>query len=104
MPEILIENNQPVVYIAGKVTDLPYDEVYAKFMAKQLELEAQNFIVLNPCMHIDKNEHWETAMRQALKLLLDADFICLLPDWADSKGAKLERDLALCLNIPTINE
>lgn len=96
--------NYPVVYIAGRVTGLPYDEVYAKFRAKQLELEADQFFVLNPCEHIAADCDWEEAMRTAIMLLVNADFICLLPDWSESEGAKLERSLALKLGIHSIDQ
>jgi len=94
---------QPTVYLAGKVTDLPYNEVYSKFMAKQLELEAMGFKVLNPCLVIRQDAPWDRAMRIALGLLLTADFICLLHDWHESEGAKMERSVALKLNIPSID-
>lgn len=96
--------NEAIVYIAGKVTGLPYDEVYAKFRAAQLKLEAQGYNVYNPCEHIDKHEHWEQAMRKAIILLCKSDFIYLLPDWHLSDGAKVEWELALKLNIPPIHE
>lgn len=98
----ILENAEPIVYIAGKVTGLPYAEVYAKFRAAQLKLEAQKFNVLNPLEHIDKDARWDKAMRKAIILLCQSDFIYLLPDWPDSEGAKIERSLALRLNIPTI--
>ena len=92
--------NLPVIYIAGKVTGLPYKEVTAKFKIKQLELEAMDFFVLNPVDVInDEDCNWQEAMRVSVMLLANADYICLLPDWWDSDGAKLERELAMRLGI-----
>lgn len=94
----------PVVYLAGKVTGLTQQEVYTKFMAKQLELEAQGFLVLNPCNVIAHDSPWDRAMRVAIGMLCTADYICLLHDWHLSRGAKVERELALLLNIPSIDD
>jgi hypothetical protein len=102
--ERLPAERPPVVYIAGKVTGLPQQEVYTKFMAKQLELENLGFMVLNPCNIIAYDTPWDRAMRIAIGMLCTADFICLLPDWHLSAGAKVERELALVLNIPSIDD
>lgn len=100
----LLENKDelPVVYIAGKVTGLPYQQVYTKFKAKQLELEKQGFFVLNPCEHIAATADWQEAMRTALVLLTSSQHIYLLPDWRFSEGATVERCLALKLGINTL--
>ena len=104
--EVLLNDfNLPVVYIAGKVTGLPYKEVSAKFKMKQLELEAMDFFVLNPVDVInDADCSWQEAMRVSLMLLVNADYIYLLPDWWDSDGATLERELAMKLGIGTIED
>ena len=90
------------VYIAGKVTGLPYTEVYAKFKAKQLELEADGYEVVNPCEITPADAEWQAAMRICIKALVQCDSICLLPDWYLSDGAKVERSLALTLGLTTI--
>lgn len=97
-------NNWPIVYIAGQVTGLPYNEVWTKFKAKQLELEAQEFHVINPLEHLDEKCEWKEAMRSCIMLLMNADFICLLPDWHKSKGATMERMLSIQLGIPSIDQ
>jgi hypothetical protein len=102
----LVDNkkNIPVIYVAGKVTNLPYNEVYAKFKVKQMELEAKGYYVLNPCDLIAADCEWEEAMRISVMALSSAHYIYLLPDWWQSEGAKLERALALKLRIPTIED
>jgi len=91
--------NLPVVYVAGKVTNLPYNEVWTKFKVKQLELESKGFFVINPMEHVNETEGWQKAMRICVMLLAVSDHVCLLNDWHLSKGATLERNLALPLGI-----
>jgi hypothetical protein len=101
----LASNKQklPVAYVAGKVTDLPYGEVFAKFKLKQAELEAEGYFVLNPCDFIAETEDWDKAMRIAVMLLASSGTIALIPDWRDSKGARLEFELSQPLGLSVIH-
>lgn len=92
----------PVVYIAGKVTGLPYNEVWQKFKVKQIELQHDGFFVLNPCDFITEQEDWQQAMRIAVILLSVSNSIYLLHDWHLSTGATLERNLSQPLGITTM--
>lgn len=93
------KNSIKTVYIAGKVTGLPYDEVYEKFRTCQLKLEANGYLVINPCDMISKNENWDTAMLLCLHLIQFADYITLLPDWVESKGARMEKEVATLIGL-----
>lgn len=90
------------VYIAGKVTGLPYKQVYAKFKTMQTKLEAMGFEVVNPCEITAADSPWNGAMRTCIKALMECDCICLLPCWGFSKGATVERNLALTLGMPVL--
>ncbi len=100
------------VYIAGKVTGLPWAEVTAKFGQAQVELERRGFTVINPLAVVSHHHGitpkahrlldtpWEWCMRWCLRALMDSDAVVLLPCWTHSRGATLERYVAASLNIP----
>lgn len=89
------------IYIAGKVTGLPQEEVIEKFAAMQKKIENLGFEVVNPIEVVnDFKTPWNKAMRMCIAGLVTCDAIVLLPDWFSSKGAKIEWDIAKQLNIP----
>jgi hypothetical protein len=49
---------------------------------------------VNPASCIPANTDWFQAMREAIALMLRCDGIALLPDWRQSRGAKIEVRLA----------
>lgn len=76
------------VYIAGKITGDPgYRD---KFAAAEIQLGWQGHIVLNPA---DLPEGMGTAdyMRICFAMIGVADLCIFLPDWEESRGARLER-------------
>ena len=117
-----------LIYIAGKVTGLPDDQVQAKFRAAQAKLEAQGYSVINPfelvksynehekmapnrnvelfshsgrvSRHTELLETWEACMRYLLPFLCIADEVHVMRCWQDSRGAIMERDTAKRLGIP----
>jgi hypothetical protein len=92
------------IYIAGKVTGEPLQEVTMKFGSAQKKIEELGFEVVNPLEVVgDFKCDWETAMKRCIKALLDCDGMVILPDWKDSTGAKIERQLADDLNIQIYN-
>jgi hypothetical protein len=93
------------IYISGKITGLPKEEVFEKFDTAEKKLAAQGFEVVNPIKNgllfeADWNEH----MKKDIQQLLTCDFLYLLPDWKNSKGAKLEKKIAESLNMKQIIE
>lgn len=102
--EIASFSNQgkKVVYIAGKVTGLPYPETCVKFMTRQIELENKGYHVINPMRMVHKEADWQNAMKICISFLPHADLISLLHDWQDSEGAMFEKVIADRLGINQI--
>ncbi|MBD3748964.1 MAG: DUF4406 domain-containing protein [Sphingobacteriales bacterium] len=100
--EIAKFSDKPVVYIAGKVTGLPFDEVKEKFHTAHRMLEQKGYYVINPVAIVHPEADWKEAMRICISFLPHADFIYPLPCWIHSEGATIEVKLAVNLGIPRL--
>lgn len=84
-------NDGKNIYLSGKITGDP--EFREKFARKAEELTKQGWRVFNPAVHPDMFS-WEHFMELDLLALSKCDAIFLLPDWKESRGAKMELDEA----------
>jgi hypothetical protein len=105
--------NKKKIYIAGKVSGLPFHDVVGKFAKAYDQIVALGFEAVNPVelvqdylhahpenLESTEEEIWQLAMKLCIKELVDCDAIVLLEDWTLSKGARFEYDIAKELNIP----
>ena len=91
------------LYISGKITG--DSEYKIKFCEAELMLggatygipNAKDYLVFNPAKITETD--WKAAMKQAISMMMCCDGVALLPDWEKSKGAKIERKLALALGM-----
>ena len=92
------------IYIAGKVTGLPQQEVIDKFNDLQINLENLGYQVINPINVVgDCNATWQVAMKLCIKALIDCDGVYLMDCHTQSLGAMIEKQLAIDLKIPYAN-
>ena len=91
------------IYIAGPMTGYP-DFNYPAFTHAGEVLTAKGWDVLNPVDSEKENtdaayqsKPWSWYLRSALKMVTDAEAICLLPGWEESSGARLEAYVAFHL-------
>lgn len=92
------------LYLAGPMSGLPDFNIPA-FDEAAHQLRAAGFGVINPA-DVGRGQpqaHWVWYMRRALENLAQADGIALLPGWEKSKGATLERTIALALGMPVLD-
>jgi len=89
-------------YVAGKITGLPKAHVQGKFNLITNQLTDMGYIVVNPQAIADDSKTWDDAVRNDIKKMLECDEVHLLPDWQDSRGAQLERDIALRLGMQVV--
>lgn len=104
------------IYIAGKVSGEPMENVEAKFKAAQQELEALGFEAKNPVdlvqehfrsyktATLNDSQIWAIAMRECIRILIECDGVLLLPCHLESRGALIEKQLAMCIDIPTYHD
>ncbi|WP_368640457.1 DUF4406 domain-containing protein [Castellaniella ginsengisoli] len=86
-------------YIAGPMTGLP-DLNFPAFHAAAAALRAAGLDVVNPAeVCPDPAMAWADCMRRDITALMDCDSILLLDGWMDSRGARLERHIAVQLGM-----
>ena len=86
-------------YISGPISDMPDGNIKA-FKEVANILLAQGIECVNPhCLRHDHDKSWSSYMRVDIKALMDCYRIIMLPGWEKSRGAKIERDLALDLGM-----
>lgn len=91
------------VYISGPITGIDFGNRFA-FSCARSALELCGYEVVDPSeVQLDDDASWADYMKADLKLLLDCDYIYMLEGWEDSKGARIERELAENLGIEEID-
>ncbi len=94
------------IYISGKISGLPFEQVAHKFNSAEERLKRQGISkVVNPIKldhSANTEQDWAKYMKTDLIALLDCDTILMLPCWPDSTGAKMELQTALNLNFNII--
>ena len=94
------------IYISGKISGLPFEQVTHKFNSAEERLNKHGIKkVVNPIKldhSANTEQDWVIYMKTDLKALLDCDTILMLPCWRDSVGAKMELQTALTLNYNVI--
>lgn len=87
------------IYIAGPMSGR-HEFNFPAFHAEAARLRDMGHTVLNPAENPQPPcNSWEGYMRMAVAQLVTCDVICLLPGWADSRGALIERRLAQDLRM-----
>ncbi len=89
------------VYISGPITNNPNH--FSQFLEAFGKLWKDGYNPFNPCtIVLGDDATWADYMKADLHELLDCDAIYMLPGWQESRGAKIEHDLALSLGMVEI--
>lgn len=90
-----------LVYLAGPVTGRPRRNEAAFAQAQHLA-ERAGFVTCNPLFIVPPSASWLGAMLRCLWHLTLCDAVHLLPEWEQSRGARLERAWAQILGLPVV--
>lgn len=80
------------MYISGKITGRK--EYERDFKRGEGLARLYGFRPVNPVKGVPKGKSWEWYMKRDIRKLLDCDAILLLETWEDSRGARLEAEIA----------
>ena len=89
------------IYISGQITGLDIEVAKAYFKQTELQLKENGHTPVNPMevLPYHPDHTWHDYMAEDIKALLYCEAILMLDNWTNSKGAKIEHDIAKGLGI-----
>jgi hypothetical protein len=89
------------VYISGRITGLVLAEAQALFEYVEEQLAKAGHEPVNPMklLPYDPKHSWVDYMVADIRGLLTCDAILMLPNWTESKGAKVEHAIAVSMGL-----
>ncbi len=89
------------IYISGKITglDLRVAELYFETVEQNLLKAGHTPINPMKVLAYHPDHTWDTYMKEDLGVLLTCDAILMLENWQDSKGAKVEHEVARSMGL-----
>lgn len=87
------------IYISGPITGYDREERKRTFAAAAKHYEDLGYKAVNPMEGEEEGLEWEDYMRRDIEKLCKCDAIAMLPGWEDSKGARLEYEVAMALGM-----
>lgn len=90
------------IYISGPMTGIE-DLNYPAFNKADELLKRQGYDTFNPAKINGKDDwDWQDYMKPCIKAIPDCTHILLLAGWEDSRGAKIELNIARTLGLEVI--
>ena len=89
------------VYISGQITGLELDEARELFEEAEKTLYSMGHTPINPMKRVPYNQifTWEDYMIKDIEILLkESDAIFMLSNYRKSKGARIEKFIAIQTN------
>lgn len=96
--------NSKRTYLSGPITGRPMLNIESftslRDSLMQMGEGAGNVVVPHELFDADDTDQtWDYYMRRCIAELINCDLVLTLPDWEDSRGAKLEVHIARALSI-----
>lgn len=89
------------IYISGPITGYVPEERRETFQRAASRLAQAGYHPIDPMNETPEQPNWAAYMRADIALLLQCDAVALLPGWDESRGSRIEAQLAIDLGIPT---
>ncbi|MBR2092495.1 MAG: DUF4406 domain-containing protein [Candidatus Methanomethylophilaceae archaeon] len=90
------------IYISGKISGCE-EQARIQFADEEDFLVKIGHEAVNPFDNgLDVDDTWERHLAVDIRDLLTCDAVYQLPGWEESRGARLEAEVALVHNIPVI--
>jgi len=89
------------VYLSGPITNVKNYKGLFMFAEELAGWEAEQ--VYNPASQIPSSSSWKQAMHRCLSEITNYDTVVMLPGWNVSRGARLERDVALACGMRVVD-
>ncbi len=84
--------------MSGKITGDPnYREKFEKGVAHFEAMDWPRSEIVNPVDHCPETWSWWRCMGTCLRLLVGCEFVGMLPDWRESRGARIEHAVAMAM-------
>lgn len=87
------------VYLSGKITGTDLEVTREKFKNKEIELIKKEHEVVNPFDLEPDGAEWSDYMKTDIRAMLNCDAVFFFRDFISSRGAMVEFNLAVTLNI-----
>ncbi|MCQ2232082.1 MAG: DUF4406 domain-containing protein [Paludibacteraceae bacterium] len=91
-------------YISGPITNIGLSVAIKNFAKSEATLIMGGLIPVNPIKEEEPGADWLECMRRDIKMLMDCDCIYMQIGWEESRGARIEHDLAKALGLSVIYE
>lgn len=93
------------VYISGQITGLDEQVAWERFESAETLLSDIGLMPVNPLSNgLHFSDPWEKHIVRGIELLMGCDAIMLLSNWAQSKGARIERNVAEEVGLKVLHE
>lgn len=92
------------IYISGKISGLPMNNVIDKFNLHAAFLKLRGYEPVNP-IYVSpyrEDKQWHDYMVDDIAALFQCDAIYMLADWGQSRGARIEYQIAKELGLKII--
>ena len=83
------------IYLSGTITgDAGYRENFEAGVRHFVDLGWSRKDIVNPVEYCPEGWSWRRCMWRCVRLLLRCGYVGMLPNWRDSRGARIEHQIA----------